>query len=36
MIMCALDAHDIESLSNVDYILDADLEHRIIKLKETF
>jgi isopentenyl-diphosphate Delta-isomerase len=36
MIMCALDAHDVESLSNVDYILDADLEHRIIKLKETF
>ncbi|MBS3991107.1 MAG: type 2 isopentenyl-diphosphate Delta-isomerase [Erysipelothrix sp.] len=36
MILCALDAHDIESLTKVDFILDADLDHRITKLKETF
>lgn len=35
MIMCALDAPNIEALSNVNYILDADLEHRVTKLKET-
>lgn len=35
MIMCALDAPNVEALSKVNYILDADLEHRIIKLKET-
>ena len=34
MIMCALDAPDTQTLSKINYIIDADLEHRINQLRK--